>query len=368
MDLSRRISLFTSALVLGMLACVTIIVGDRLSRSERARLGRDLDAAVILYREFEAERFRSLRAEAKVLSDLPQLRALVSTGDAATITDALDGLRALTSAHHLAFVDPSGKILGPKGEWKLDELLAKARAGQNSSLGYVTEQPEGGGEKVRQGIALPLSGESAGWILVAAYEFDGEILARLAKMSRAELSAFDLSGRRFAASPGAPASMTNSDLLQIEIPLEGAGGSRVARLVATRSLSEGLAVSARLRTDVFLVAASFCVFGIVASVLFARSVSRPIHELARALEGGPESASGILGADRDVRAVLEAYRRTAAELQAERERIDQEIAVRTRELQNETRKLQEENRELRAGCDRMLEVLAEDTPAKGKAA
>ena len=105
---------FLILLLLGVLA-VTIttlsIVRQAVDRQIRDEIFGDLRNSVLTFRAFQQEREATLSHSAELLADLPTVKALMTTDDAATIQDASDATWRLSGGDLLALAGPSGKAM-----------------------------------------------------------------------------------------------------------------------------------------------------------------------------------------------------------------------------------------------------------------
>ncbi|MFI5114555.1 MAG: ATP-binding protein [Terriglobales bacterium] len=104
--------LLSMVLVSAALTFTTLFVVRR-SIQEQVRLEilRDLENSVSAFRNFQKQREGTLERSAALLADLPNLRALMTTHDAATIQDASRDLWKLAGSDLLLLADSSGKVV-----------------------------------------------------------------------------------------------------------------------------------------------------------------------------------------------------------------------------------------------------------------
>ena len=76
----------------------------------RESLGQDLRTSVKTYETFEAQRDESLTRSAELIANLPNVRALMTTHDLATIQDASSGILKLSGADLIVLADRTGKV------------------------------------------------------------------------------------------------------------------------------------------------------------------------------------------------------------------------------------------------------------------
>ena len=76
----------------------------------RESLRQDLRTSVRTYETFEGQRDESLTRSAELIANLPNVRALMTTHDLATIQDASSGILKLSGADLMVFADRTGKV------------------------------------------------------------------------------------------------------------------------------------------------------------------------------------------------------------------------------------------------------------------
>jgi signal transduction histidine kinase len=77
----------------------------------RKEIAEDLQSSVIVFRDFQRQREISLMRSAKLLANLPSLKALMTTRDAATIQDASGEIWRLAPSDVFVLANPVGKVL-----------------------------------------------------------------------------------------------------------------------------------------------------------------------------------------------------------------------------------------------------------------
>jgi signal transduction histidine kinase len=104
--------LLSMAAVSAALTFTTLLV-VRHTVQQEVRLGiqRDLENSVSAFHSFQQQREVTLERSAALLADLPDVRALMTTNDPATIQDASRGLWHLAGSDLLLLADSSGKVM-----------------------------------------------------------------------------------------------------------------------------------------------------------------------------------------------------------------------------------------------------------------
>jgi signal transduction histidine kinase len=104
--------LLSMVVVSAALTFTTLLVVRRTVQQEvRLGLQRDLENSVSAFRNFQKQREATLERSAALLAYLPNVRALMTTHDAATIQDASRNLWQLAGSDLLLLADSSGKVM-----------------------------------------------------------------------------------------------------------------------------------------------------------------------------------------------------------------------------------------------------------------
>src|ERR1700753_1839495 len=112
----RKIRLRTKFLIsllaisAGLTAATLFIVSYNVERRIRGDIRVDLENSVNNYRRFEHQRRDALARSAQLLASLPNIRALMTTHDAATIQDGSAEVWRMSGADLLLMADRSGNV------------------------------------------------------------------------------------------------------------------------------------------------------------------------------------------------------------------------------------------------------------------
>jgi len=101
--------LLTSA---GLTAVSLLIVQRTVESRVRRELGSDLANSVETFRNVQREREAALTRSAKLMADLPNLKALMTSHHAPTIQDASDEMFRLSGGDLFALIDPANQFVG----------------------------------------------------------------------------------------------------------------------------------------------------------------------------------------------------------------------------------------------------------------
>ena len=88
-----------------------LVVRHTVQQEVRRGIQRDLENSVSAFHNFQQQREATLERSAALLADLPNVRALMTTHDAATIQDAARDLWQLAGSDLLLLADSSGKVM-----------------------------------------------------------------------------------------------------------------------------------------------------------------------------------------------------------------------------------------------------------------
>lgn len=88
-----------------------LVVQYTVQRQVRAQIQRDLQNSVSAFHNFQSQREETLERSAALLADLPNVRAMMTTHDAATIQDASRELWHLGGSDLMLLADASGKVM-----------------------------------------------------------------------------------------------------------------------------------------------------------------------------------------------------------------------------------------------------------------
>ncbi len=88
-----------------------LIVQSKVRQQVRVGIQSDLQNSVSAFRNFQRQREANLERSAALLADLPNVRAMMTTHDAATIQDASRDLWHLAGSDLLLLADGSGRVM-----------------------------------------------------------------------------------------------------------------------------------------------------------------------------------------------------------------------------------------------------------------
>jgi signal transduction histidine kinase len=280
-------------------------VANRVSAETDEELRRGLGDAARIVEEVSAARAETLTLAARLVADLPKLKAAVATGDPPTVEPVAREYATQIGAQALAVTDARGRVLfslGPSaGGWPPDAAVAEALRGQRARAFLGTDGA------VLEAAAVPILVGPAPWevagTLSVGFALDEAEANRLKALSRTDV-AFTLRGRVLASSlEGADATdvarasaageptaidVAGDEHLALARSLgSGAGGPATA--VVLRSRSERRRLLPTIRTA--LAGATIAALALAVALAFgvARSVTRPLSALTAAMRDVAET-------------------------------------------------------------------------------
>ena len=103
--------LLSLLLVSSSVTCATLwIVGRSVRAQLQTQIAEDLGNSVSVFRDFQSQREISLSQSAELLANLPSLKALMTTRDAATIQDASADFWKLARSDFFLLADSAGRV------------------------------------------------------------------------------------------------------------------------------------------------------------------------------------------------------------------------------------------------------------------
>ena len=294
-----------SALV--ALACAALAL-RLVSADLEATIDRDLQAGLErserLLLEQHRARIEALATVARLVADLPRLKAAVETGDAPTVEPLAREYQAYAGADLLHLSDARGRTLARLGPvTPAPDAVARALRGHETAS--LVSEPAGLFEVVSVPVSVgPGAGDVLGTLSVGL-ALDGSLARRLgasidghaAILEAGRVRASSLEGLDGAALAAAPAGSVFSarangeEYVALKRPLhEGAEGPWV---VALRSRTERLRVLGALRGALLVALALSVGLGVALSWAVARSVTRPLDAITAGMRRA--AATGDLG-------------------------------------------------------------------------
>ncbi len=298
-------------LVSAALTFTTLYVVRRTVQHQvRLEILRDLQNSVSAFRNFQKQREVMLERSAALLADLPNVRALMTTHDSATIQDASRGLWRLSGSDLLLLADSSGKVMALQATppeitvQQAQEFFPQAVSGERHWW-YVQGHLY---EVFLQDIYFGQTTEERGLgYLLLGYEIDDRVAREVSRVAASEV-AFRYgdaivrstltpsqetellhTAASFAAGPAAPDEIRLGEerFLTTSIDLSSSGAP--LHLSVLKSFDQATAFLSSLNQLLLALGLTAVLAGSVLVFLISHTITRPLDNLVagvRALERG----------------------------------------------------------------------------------
>ena len=104
------------AITAGLSSATLLIVSYSVQKRVRENIREDLHNSVDIYQSFESQREVTLKRSAQLLANLPNVRAMMTTQDSATIQDASGDVWNLSGSDLMVFADRSGDVVAMRAK------------------------------------------------------------------------------------------------------------------------------------------------------------------------------------------------------------------------------------------------------------
>lgn len=297
-SLTNRVFLACTLLATLSLGFALYFVNEQASAAAEVGLRRGFAEAVSLIDEHGATRTDHFTRLARVVADLPKLKAAVETGDPPTVQPLADEYRAVINADLLVLTGDAGRVLGLAGAVAAD--LPTAIAGIPATEDVSTFQPDALG--VLQLVSVPIFLEGAvpdilGRLTVGVI-LDDRQAEELKRLTGSEI-AFGAGGRvlsstlpsdtRAALAPVMQASAVTSitvgreEYIAVARPLGAATSPEGPVALILRSRTERLQFLDTIRTALAAVLAVALLLATLFSYAVARTMTRPLAAITTAM-------------------------------------------------------------------------------------
>jgi HAMP domain-containing protein len=351
--LTQKILIFTSVLVVALVATSLVFTTVQAERLAKEDIARGLGETRQVWETFQADRYNKLKLGIRVLGNDPAFKSLVETRDAATIIDTLKERNEEIKADFFIVTDPAGVVVartdrpGAQGEdLSKAPIVMKPLEGEESATVWRTS------DRLYHAVSVPMvTGPDLKGVLVAGYGIDEALANDIRKLTHSEIAYLTIT-------PGGPPQLAVSSLgpkeaglraalgrpelvsgsapdLEIdvggdryvatEVPLKTATGQTVGAVLALRSVDEEMASFRRFRNSLVLVSAAVMAIGLLIAYLAATRITGPVRRLADLVERARNgSYTGKVEVDsRDEIGVLaRTFNRLLADLREKEQLID----------------------------------------------
>ena len=302
-SLTNRIFLACTVVAALSLGFAFWFVNNRASREAEEELRRGLAEAGQLVDEHRATLTDTFTRLARLIGDLPKLKAAVETADPPTVQPLADEYATDMRADVLVLTSPAGTVLGTVGETVAD--LPRVIAGAGALDEVSTFVPHGRGLLHVVSVPLLLEGELPAVLgrLTAGFFLDDELANQFKGLTGSDI-AF-VTGGRIVASTLAPeqrqdaaavinagditaVSLAGEEFLALPRPFVQSGdevtskpGTPVALIL--RSRTERLRFLSTIRNGLMAALALTVIVATLVSYGVARTMTRPLHAVTRAM-------------------------------------------------------------------------------------
>jgi serine/threonine-protein kinase len=352
MGLTQKILLFTSLLVVALVASSLAFTTFQADRLARENIERGLSETRQVWETFQADRYNKLKLGIRVLGNDPFFKSLIETKDQASILDTLKERNQEIKADFFIATDPAGLVVartdrpGAQGEdLSKDPLVKKPLEGEESAT--VWRQ----GDRLYHAVSVPMvTGPDLKGVLIAGYEINEALASDIRKLTHSEiaylipgagqpqLSVSSLGPKEPAlkqalARPGtggaggkAPFELDlgGERYVGIQVPLQAATGETPGWVMALRSMAEETASFRRFRQSLVLVSLGVMALALALAYVGASRITGPVRHLAGLVEKARNgSYSGAVSVDtRDEIGVLaRTFNRLLADLREKEQLI-----------------------------------------------
>jgi serine/threonine-protein kinase len=351
LGLTQKILLFTSALVVALVATTLAFTTRQADRLAHQTLRQALAETSEVWDAFQADRYAKLRLGIRVLGNDPAFKALVENTDEATILDSLRERNLELKADFFIAVDPEGVVLartdrpGAQGEdLSADPVVQKPLEGEESSTLWRQ------GDGLYHAVSVPMqTGPDLKGVLVAGYGLNEALASQIRKLTHSQvafLTHAPAGPARVAASSLGPqegalqAALARAggpdrepfelDLagdrhLALRVPLQSAGGETLGSVLVLRSLAEEMASFRGFRDSLVAVAVGVMVLALGLAYLAATRITGPVRRLVTLVERARDgSYAGKVAVDTsdEIGVLARAFNNLLADLREKQQLID----------------------------------------------
>jgi len=311
-SLTNRIFFATALLAVLSIAAAVYIVNRAVTRQANDELRRNIDEAARLVDAHRQFTFTAFGRDARLIADLPVLKAAVDTHDPVTVERVAREYHALLENIDLfAIADNRGRILARLGTSDVpDEALVAGTSEASASEGPDAFWPEGHGILMIKSVPIwidPRQPDLLGTLILGS-SLDNRQATRFREITNSEI-AFGINGEIKAATlpqdtwpalasllstPGVPTRLTlgGEDFLASANPIGASSGQGQPMRIVLRSQTERLRFLSQLHT----LLAGTAVLAVLVAILFsygiARTVTRPLGAITSTMR--EMAASGDL--------------------------------------------------------------------------
>ncbi|HEY3121766.1 MAG TPA: ATP-binding protein [Vicinamibacteria bacterium] len=298
-SLTNRIFLASAMLAVFCIAFAVYLVNVRVTRDAEAELERGLREAANLVEQHRATLGETFTLVARLVADLPKLKAAAATADPPTVQPLAAEYHAQVRSALFLVTDRTGRVLaaiGSSPDQGAPPDVAAALAGRESA----TFRPHAHGvlEVVTVPITIGAAPPEILGTLSIGFLLDDRLAARFGALTMSEI-AFALDGRILASTlppsqqshlaallsePGiSQVNLGGSDYVALAQPLVPGAGSRAPVALVLRSRTERLRFLHGIHTALAATAVLAVLLAVLLSYGVARTVTRPLAAITDAM-------------------------------------------------------------------------------------
>lgn len=294
-SLRNRVFLASAAVAVLSITFALVFVTSRVAREAEAELARGLQDAAALLEQQQAARSETLTLVARLIADLPKLKAAVETGDPPTVQPLAQDYRVQARADALALTGRNGRLLAESGR---PGAAPDPQDAPGETRTRFRRVPDGVLQVVTVPITIGAAPVEVLGTLSAGFVLDRARAAELGSLTQSEVAI--VFGGRVAASTLSPEREGTLDLARVGAGPEVLALGDAEYVALRRTLADGAspggpeAVILRSRTErlhflhtfragLFAAALLAVALAVVLSYLVARTVTGPLAAITAAM-------------------------------------------------------------------------------------
>jgi signal transduction histidine kinase len=198
-SLRSRMFLASAVLAVVCIGIALFIVNGQVTREAERTIEREIVTTSAQVEQARNERAQTFTLMARLIADLPKLKAAMSTDDPPTVQDIASGYQAQLKAHLVLVTNKSGQVLYAAGGSPRAGIIAAHQPAVRDALGghdtvSLLPQPNGILQIVSVPVALDQPRREILGALSAGFLLDDELAAQLKKITGSDV-AFGMDGQ-----------------------------------------------------------------------------------------------------------------------------------------------------------------------------
>jgi signal transduction histidine kinase len=291
-SITNRIFLASALLAMLSIGAAVYFVSARMTSQTEIELQGDLNEAATLVDDQRRMQFENFVRTAKLIGDLPKLKAAVDIGDRPTLAPIVADYQLQSGADLLIVTGRSGDELAAAGVTLAHPPVTNgdiARATDVNAARVFWPHPAGVLEIVNVPVTIGLDRPDFLGVLSVGYLLDERRAAQFKSLTGAEI-AFAMGGvvRASTLGPGAAATLTTvldgakfvtiggEEFMAVVQPLGPNAGPREPAAIILRSRSQRMSTLASIQAALAGIAIGATLLAIVVSYGVARTITRPL--------------------------------------------------------------------------------------------